>query len=52
MYFDKYCTAAVANVESILEKYGLRLLKKCATLLICVYCPDMDVMGELKADKV
>ena len=39
MSSDKYCTAAVTNVESVLEKRGLRFLPKCVTPLICGYRP-------------
>ena len=52
IYSDNYCTAAVTNVESFLEKRGLRLPLKCVTPLSCGYLPDMDVTGELKADGV
>ena len=37
MCYDKYCTASVANVESVLEKSGLRLPTKCVTPLRCGY---------------
>ena len=50
MSSDKYCIAAVTNVESVLEKRVLRLPPKCVTSLSCVYCPDMDVTGYFKAD--
>ena len=50
MYSDKYCTAEVTNVEYVLEKRGLRLLKKCVTPLRCGYHPDMDMTGELNTD--
>ena len=49
MSSDKYCTSAVTNVESVLEKYGLRLQPKCFTPLRCDYCPEMNVTGDLKA---
>ena len=49
MSSDRYCTAAVTNVESVLEKRGLRLPQKCVTLLICGYRPGIDVKVEFKA---
>ena len=48
MSSEKYCTAEVTNVESVLEKRGLRLSLKCVTPLSCGYLPDLDVTGELK----
>ena len=48
MYFGKYCTAAVTNVESVLEKRGLRLPPKYITPMSFGYYPDMYVTGELK----
>ena len=35
-----------------LENCDLRLTPKCVTSLICGYCTDMDVTGELKDDGV
>ena len=52
MSSEKYCTAEVTNVESVLEKRGLRLSLKCVTPLSCGYRPDLDVTGELKSDGV
>ena len=49
---DQYCAAVVSNVESILEKKGLRLPSKCVTPLSCGYKPELDATGELKADGV
>ena len=49
MYSDKYCTAAVTNVESVLEKCGLRLPPKYVTPLSCDYRPEMDVIVDIKA---
>ena len=45
MFSDEYCLAAATNVESALEKHGLRLPSKCVTPLICGYRPEMDVTG-------
>ena len=50
MSSDKYCTAAVTNVEYVLVNRGLRLPPKCVTPLSCGYRPEMDVTGDLKAD--
>ena len=52
MSLEKYCTAAVTNVEPVFKKSGLRLLMKCVTLLSCGYRPDMDVTVEIKEDGV
>ena len=52
MYSENYCTAAVTNVESVLEKRGLRLPKKCVTPLRCGYHPEIDVTGDLKVEEV
>ena len=32
-----------------LENRGLRLPPKCVTPLICGYCPNMDVTGNIKS---
>ena len=50
--FDNYCTAAVTNVESVLEKLGLRFPPKCVTPMSCGYCPEMDVTGDIKLNLV
>ena len=42
MYFNKYCTAAVANVVYLLEKRGLRFPSIFFTPLRCGYCSDND----------
>ena len=39
MSYEKFFTTAVTNVESVLEKCGLRLPPKCATPLSCGYSP-------------
>eukprot|EP00957_Ditylum_brightwellii_P031299 2372590-Ditylum_brightwellii.AAC.1 len=49
---DQYCAAVVSNIESILEKKGLRLPSKCVTPILCGYKPELDATGELKADGV
>ena len=36
---EKYCTAAVTNVEPVLKKRGLRWPQKCFTPLSCGYRP-------------
>ena len=46
---EKYCKAAVLNVEHKLNKEGKRLPNKCKTPLKSVYRPDLDVPQELKA---
>ena len=48
--YKNYCTEAGTNVESVLEKHGLRLPPKCVTLRICGYCPQMDFNGDIKLD--
>ena len=50
MSSNKYCTAAVTNVEYVFKNCGLRLTPKCVTPLSCGYRPEMDVTGELKED--
>ena len=52
MSLDKYCNALVKNVESILERKGLRLPSKCVLSLSNGYKPEMDCTAELKADGV
>ena len=52
MSSENNCTAAVTNVESILENCGLRLPPECVTPLRCGYRPETDVTGDLKADGV
>ena len=47
---DKYCKAAVNNLESVLEKRDLRLPLKCVTPLTFVYLPEINVTGEIKAE--
>eukprot|EP00957_Ditylum_brightwellii_P118059 9003442-Ditylum_brightwellii.AAC.1 len=49
---DQYRAAVVSNVESMLEKKGLRLPSKCVTPLLCGYKAKLDATGELKADGV
>ena len=50
MSSDSYCAALVKNVESVLEKKGLRLPNKCVTPLKHGYRPEYDCTGELKKD--
>ena len=50
MSSDSYCAALVKNVESILEKKGLRLPSKCNTPLQFGYRPELDATNELKAE--
>ena len=50
MSSDKYCTAMVKNIETVLKDKGLRLPSKCATPLSTGYKPELDSTGELKAD--
>ena len=47
---QKYCKAAVLNVEQILNKEGKRLPTKCKMPLKIGYRPELDVSQELKAD--
>ena len=49
---EKYCKAAVLNVEHKFNEEGERLTTKCKTPLKSGYRPDLDVSQELKADKV
>ena len=47
---EKYCNAAVANIEEVLNKKGLRLPKKCVTPMSSGYRPEQDVTAELKKE--
>ena len=49
---EKYCKAAVLNVEQKLNEEGKRLPTKCKTPLKRGYCPELDVSQELKSDGV
>ena len=49
---DPYCDALVTQIESVLEKKGIRLLSRCGTPLKNGYEPELDVTAELKADGV
>ena len=49
---DKYCTAAVTNVEYVLEERGLTLPPKYVTPLRCGYSLEIDLKGELNSDGV
>ena len=50
MSSDAYCAALVKNVESVLQKKGLRLPGKCITPLKHGYRPELDCTNELKVD--
>ena len=50
MSSDKYCKAAVDNVEKMLAEKGKRLPNKCVTPLKSGYRPEEDVSQELGAD--
>ena len=52
MSSEKYCRAAVVNVENKLSHEGKRLPSKCGTPLMSVYRPELDESPELKADGV
>ena len=52
MSSDKYCKAAVENVESSLAEKGLRLPTKCGTPLKSGYKPEEDVTSELNREGV
>ena len=52
MSSEKYCEAAVNNVESELEKYNLKLPSKCLTSLLSWYRSEMDKTAELKTDGI
>ena len=52
MSSDKYCAAAVANVEETLAKKGQKLPSKCVTPMGSGYYPGLDVTAELKADGI
>ena len=50
MSSDKYCKAAVANMETALAKKGKKMPGKCVTPMSSNYRPELDVTEELKAD--
>ena len=50
MSSDKYCAAMVNNIEEDIAKKGLRLPIKCNILTKHGYRPEMDCIGDLKAD--
>ena len=50
MSSDAYCAALVKNVESALQRKGLRLPGKCITPLKHGYRPELDCTNELKVD--
>ena len=52
MSSDKYCKAAVENVESSLAEDGKRLPTKCGTPLKSGYKPEEDVTPELNKEGV
>ena len=52
MSSDKYCTAAVTNVEYVLENHCLMFPPKCVTPLSCGYRTEMDVTRDIKAYEV
>ena len=52
MSSEKYCKAAVTNVEERLARAGKRLPSKCRTPMTSSYAPEMEVSAELKADGV
>ena len=46
---EKYCQAAIPNVEEQLDLEGKRFLSKYCTPLKSLYDPEMDVTPEFKA---
>jgi hypothetical protein len=48
MSSEQYIKAAIANVESNLDKSGQRLPSRCLTPMTSNYRPETDVSGELK----
>ena len=50
MSSEKYCKAAVQNVETKLESQGKRLPNRCGSPLKSGYRPELDVSQELKAE--
>ena len=50
MSSDKYCQAAVANIETSLKNKGKKLPNKCNTPIEGGYRPETDATEELKAD--
>jgi len=50
MSSEKYCKAAVKNIEEKLAKSGKRLPTRCGTPLKHGYKPELDTSPELKAD--
>ena len=52
MSSEQYVKAAVANVETKLDKTGQRLPTRCFTPLKSAYRPELDVTAELKIDGI
>jgi hypothetical protein len=52
MSSEQYIKAAIANVETKLDKEGQRLPSRCLTPMKSGYCPEVDVSGELKTDGI
>jgi len=52
MSSEKYCKAAISNVEDRLGKEGRRLPSKCKTPMMSNYAAEMDVTAEMKSDGI
>jgi hypothetical protein len=52
MSLEQYIKAAVANVETKLDKKGQYLPSRCLTLMKSGYRPKIDVSGKLKIDGI
>ena len=50
MSSEKYVKSAIQSIEETLQKTGQWLPSKCKTPLAYVYCLELDVTPELKAD--
>ena len=50
MSADKYCQAAVNNVEQVLRKKSRKLPTRCVTPMSSNYRPESDISPELKSD--
>ena len=52
MTWEQYIKAAIANIETKLDKEGQCLPSRCLTPTKAGYCPETDTSAELKLDGI
>ena len=52
MTLEQYIKAAIANIETKLDKEGQHLPSRCWMLMKASYCPESDTSAELKLDGI